>query len=278
MLRTGMWRGVSRIRSLCYHTSNEARRSHTPHSSMSKLVQRLERLGRDAPAPMGFGFSSRRQPTPQMLLLASCATAEEVSEEALAHLDGVLLTSSNPTDDVNAGDTPWGVMLPEAGADAIGPLRQKGCDFIALTAGGIHLDSLKDEDLGRVMVTPRDLSTERAHSLGDLPVDAVLLAEALSPPLTLQALMDLSALRGEIGKPALVFLSSVPSAWEVECLRDIGVDGVVMDASHASADELEALKQHILALPRRRPRGERPTPSVPQAALSSDADLDEDEP
>ena len=96
--------------------------------------------------------------------------------------------------------------------------------------------------------------------------------------MTLQALMDLSAIRGEIAKPALVLLSGVPSAWEVECLRDIGVDGVVMDAAHAGATELEAVKQHILALPRRKPRGERPAPSVSQPAVSAGADLDEDEP
>lgn len=213
-----------------------------------------------------------------MLLLASCAAPGELSPDALDHLDGLLLTSSNAADDVNAGDTPWGVMLPEVAPDAIGPLREKGCDFIALSAGGVHVDSLKDEDLGRVMVTPRDLSTERAHSLGDLPVDAVLLTEPLAPPLTLQALMDLSALRGEIGKPALVLLSSVPSAWEVECLRDVGVDGVVVDAAHAGAADLETLKQHILALPRRRPRGERPAPSVSHPPVSAGADLDEDEP
>ena len=244
---------------------------------MSKLVQRIERLGRDAPAPMGFGLSARRQPAPQMLLLASCAAPGELSQEALAHVDGVLLNSSNPDGEVKAEDTPWGVTLPEATADAIASLREKGCDFIALSAGGILLDALKDEEIGRVMVTPRDLSLERAHSLGDLPIDAVLLTEPLSPPMTLQALMDLSAIRGEIAKPALVLLSGVPSAWEVECLRDIGVDGVVMDAAHAGAAELEAVKQHILALPRRRPRGERPTPSVPQPAATAGADLDEEE-
>ena len=53
---------------------------------MSKLVQRLERLGRDTPAPMGFGLSARRQPPPQMLLLASCAAPGELSQDALAHL------------------------------------------------------------------------------------------------------------------------------------------------------------------------------------------------
>lgn len=245
---------------------------------MSKLVQRLERLGRDTPAPMGFGLSARRQPPPQMLLLASCSVPGELSQEALAHLDGVLVTSSDAKGEVRAEDTPWGVMLPEATADAVGALREKGCDFIALSAGGVHLDSLKDEELGRVMVVPRDISTEQAHSLGDLPIDAVLLTEPLSPPMTLQALMDLSAVRGEIARPALVLLSGAPSAWEIECLRDIGVDAVVMDAARTSADELEALKQHILALPRRRPRGERPAPSVPQPAATAGADLDEDEP
>ena len=244
---------------------------------MSKLVQHLERLGRDAPAPMGFGFSARRQPAPQMLLLASCAAPEGLTQEALSHLDGVLLTSLSAEGDIKTGDTPWGVMLPEVTADAIGCMREKGCDFIALSAGGVHLDSLKDEELGRVMMTPRDLSTEQAHSLGDLPIDAVLLAEPLSPPLTLQALMDLSALRGEIAKSALVLLSGVPSAWEVECLRDIGVDGVVMDTAHAGAAELEALKQHILALPRRRPRGDRAAPSISQPAVAASAELDEEE-
>ena len=75
-----------------------------------------------------------------------------------------------------------------------------------------------------------------------------------------------------------MLLSGIPSAWEVECLRDVGVDGVVVDAAHAGAAELEAVKQHILALPRRRPRGERPSPSVSHPPASASADLDEDEP
>ena len=118
---------------------------------------------------MGFGFSARREPAPQMLLLASCAAPGELPQEALAHLDCVLFTASDATDDVKTGDTPWGVMLPEAAADAVGPLREKGCDFIALTPGGVHLDSLKDEELGRVMVVPRTFPRSRPTAWATCP-------------------------------------------------------------------------------------------------------------
>ena len=247
---------------------------------MSKLLQRLDQIGRESPRPLGFGASAAREAVPAMLILALCKHSDRVTKETASGADALIFTDFPPSrsiNDLKKLGTPWGISLESYTPKSLESLRKAGCDFLVVANLEVKLDLLHGDEIGRFFQIPPNLSTDQARSIVDLPVDMVLLPGPLSPPLTLQQLLDLSTTRGEVGKPALVVLNELPSEWEIECLRDIGVDGLILDIRDAKSDALPSLKQRILHLPRRRSRAERTAPSVPSADQMHASELEEDE-
>ena len=113
---------------------------------MSKLIQRIEQVGKSTPAPLGFGVSARQQPSPAFAVIASTAVESKASTIGEGQADGVLFTPD--TVDIEAlaaaasclGDIPWGVRLQSADRTSVESLRGKGCDFIAFLPSGVALD------------------------------------------------------------------------------------------------------------------------------------------
>ena len=255
---------------------------------MSKLIQRIERLGKDTPAPLGFGAATRRKVAPTMVLLASTADPSAAAKLEGASLDGVLYVSSstNGTDLAKASeglkDVPWGAQVDNPTADQVKQLVDAGCDFITVTGMSASLEAMHYEDLGKFLVVKSDLKEEQSHSLEVLPVDAVVYADAISSPIDLDGLLKLAAFRGEVGCALLLPVSGTLTVWELECLREIGVEGVIVDLATTDVEALKTLAQAILDLPRRRSRSELSSPSLPRVSARAQAveedDDDDDEP
>ncbi|MCY4623821.1 MAG: hypothetical protein OXC99_02260 [Chloroflexi bacterium] len=250
---------------------------------MSKLIQRIERLGKDAPAPMGFGAAARRQPMPTMLLLAATAEPRAVANADGIALDGVIFRGDG-ADAAAASQAmqslpgvPWGAQVNALAADDVSALVDAGADFVSLTGLTSSLDALRNEDVGKLLVIPVDLKEEHAHSLEVMPVDAVVYADAVASPLTLEVLMHLATARCEIGRPFLLPVHGALTAWELECLREIGVEGVVADLETTNADALKALSEAIRGLPRRKSRSEGPSAVLPRINSRSHPQHDDDD-
>jgi hypothetical protein len=255
---------------------------------MSKLIQRIERLGKDTPAPLGFGAATRRKAAPTMVLLASIADPKAAAKLEGISLDGVIYTSSGAKGanlakaSSSLKDVPWGTQMETATADQVKELVDAGCDFISLTGTTASLSALQSEDLGKFLVVAADIKEQHAHSLEVLPVDAVTFADVVSSPLNLDSLIALASVRGEIGCPFLIKVSGTLSSWELECLREIGIEGVIVDLESTHIDALTALAKVIAELPRRRSRSEMASPSLPRVsaraqAVEPDDDDDDDE-
>jgi hypothetical protein len=250
---------------------------------MSKLIQRIERLGKDTPSPLGFGAATRRKAAPTMVLIGSINNLKAINKLEGVFMDGVLFStgSSNTTDLAKASsvlrDIPWGYQLENPTSDQVKELVEAGCDFITVTGLAAPLEALHNDDLGKFLIVPSDIKEEHAHSLEVLPIDAVVYAEAVSSPLNLESLLKLAAVRGEIGSAFLVPVKGPLSAWELECLRDIGIEGVIIDLASTDADGLKNLGQTILDLPRRRPRNEMLSPSLPRVSAHAQVMEDDDD-
>lgn len=244
---------------------------------MSKLIQRIERLGRAAPAPMGFGAAARQQVTPAMVLVGSTSDLGKLSDLGDSGLDAVLYRPPSGDADAAAkaadasGVLFWGVYSATPTTDGLHALEEKGCDFVALDALTVPIEALHQDEMGRLLIVSFELRKEDARALEPLPLDAVLLSEPLPSPLTLEHLLRLAMLRGEIGLPFLLPIAAPPSAWEVECLREVGVEGLVPDLDSATLEDLQSLTKAVRSMPRRRPRGERSTPTLPHVRVSARA-------
>ena len=242
---------------------------------MSKLIQHIGRLGKTAPAPMGFGAAARREATPAMVIVGATADRAGLGGLDTSSLDAVLYQPDSPGVASAAGDAKalgegtWGVSLDAPTAEGVQALVDAGCDFVVINGTDAPLAALHHEELGRILVVDYTLSKETARALDPLPLDAVLLSEPLSGPLSLEDLLRLSALRGEIALPFLLAVRGPFTAWDIESLREVGVEGLVPDLGTAGAEELAGLAKVVRGLPRRRNKGDRSAASLPRIRMAA---------
>ncbi len=239
---------------------------------MSKLLDRLDRISKGPVTQMGFGAAVRAEKTPPMVLVGrigktkGASTATALSEAGFdgAVLDGVPADDSGKVADSLKG-LPWGLKLEEVTTEQVAASREKGCDFLAFSSDKAFLEALSDDDNdkvddeeGRILCISADMDERALQVIDDLPVGAVLLSlDSVKPPLTMDHLLTIGAVRGCFSKYLLVELSGDLSPAELEGLRDIGVDGIVVDAGSMSKTALKQCKERLQGLSRRqrKPQG-----------------------
>ena len=237
---------------------------------MSKLLDRLDRISKGTANQMGFGAAVRAEKTPPMVLVGrigkakATATASALSEAGFdgAVLDGIPADDSGKITD-SLKDVPWGLKLEEVTTEQVAASREKGCDFLAFSSDKAFLEALSDNDKvddeeGRILCISADMDERVLQVIDDLPVGAVLLSlDSVKPPLTMDHLLTIGSVRGCFNKYLLVELSGDLSSAELEGLRDIGVDGIVVDASSMSKTALKQCKERLQGLSRRqrKPQG-----------------------
>ena len=241
---------------------------------MSKLIEHIEQLDRPTPAPLGFGAAARQKPIPPLIVLGSCTPLEKAPALGQNPADGLLFTPEAVDAEALAqaasglGDMPWGVRLHHGDWEAVNLLREKGCDFIAFLPSAVSLDALQGDEVGRLLVVTPDLAKEEANMLEDLPLDATLFSQTMPNELNVEKLLVLASQRSQIGKPFLLPVDRAPSPWELECLRDIGVEGLMLNLDVADVGELQTLRERVRELPRRKSRGERPAAYIPHVSFA----------
>jgi hypothetical protein len=162
------------------------------------------------------------------------------------------------------GGVPWGL----AGApDKAGGLP-RGCDFTVLPLTGLTAAAPAGEETGKLIEIEASLDDGLLRAVNDLPVDAVVAADALeeSGPLTWHRLMILAHVRHLINKPVIVPAAADISEADVKSLWDAGFDGIMVTAP---AERVAALADLIAALPpRTAPKKDKPNAVVPRAVSS----------
>jgi hypothetical protein len=238
---------------------------------MSKLLDRLDRISKGTVTQMGFGAAVRAEKTPPMVLVGRIGKAKAASTAAAlseAGFDGAVLDGVPADDSGKVADSlkglPWGLKLEEVTTEQVAASREKGCDFLAFSSDKAFLEALSDNDKvddeeGRILCISADMDERVLQVIDDLPVGAVLLSlDSVKPPLTMDHLLTIGSVRGCFNKYLLVELSGDLSSAELEGLRDIGVDGiVVVDAGSMSKTALKQCKERLQGLSRRqrKPQG-----------------------
>ena len=192
--------------------------------------------------------------------------AEDISKALASSLDNV----------------PWGIGVQELKGEQTSQYREQGCDFVAFSAERAFLEAFEDEETAYLLRVQADMDERYLRAIEDLPVDVVVLRlESLNLPLTIEHLITIGSVRNTFSKYLLLEMPGVPSSGELEGLRDIGVDGLVVDAIRLSAKKLQQLKDSLLALPRRqRSRSGKASAVLPHGAYappSSSSSEDDDE-
>lgn len=242
---------------------------------MSRLLDLLDRIARGAPSAMGFTAAAQRPtPTPLALLVWMEGQGDAMDTRALAEarVDAVVLPrGAQDASGLERQVKPleqfaWGVEVEGLGRERVEAYRDAGSDFLVFPLEGTQADALQEGDMARILRLPTGLEEATLRSLEDLPVDAILLCPSEPEgPMTLAHLAAIANVRGATSKYVLVQWGADLTARELEHLRNLGVDGVVVKVHQGTDAKLPALRAQIEALPKRRPRGEqRPAALIPR--------------
>ena len=259
---------------------------------MSRFIDKLNRLSRTVPQSIGFKAAQPVLTKPKIQLVASLA------EESIEHLvdfvtgaDAGLLRISKLSSGAKTlrkmsqalPDIPWGGWL-HGGQGDVKQITKAGCDFIVFPATSTPLAILQDDEAGKILEVEASLAEGLLRAAGELPIDAVLIADVQKEGdfLTWQHLMLFRRFADLLTKPLLVVVPSGVTAGELQTLWGAGVDGVVVEVRAGQPqDRLRELRQVIDELtfpsPRRREKVEPLLPRISAEAGIAAAEEEEEE-
>ena len=221
---------------------------------------------------MGFGAAARRDDRPRSILLMGTVTLRGMSRVSTVRkklVDALLITldsedSKELTDNADSLEgLIWGVSAPGIDQERIATLKEAGCDFIVFDSSA-NAAVLNDEDLGKIMRVGKDLSEGTAAAIHDLPIDGALLtADDLRLPLSVQDLIDIESVRGMLGKPFMVDVPTDLPTPELEVIRDTGTAALAVDILSKAVRELAERVDSLKPKRQRSGRRDELTPSVP---------------
>jgi hypothetical protein len=253
--------------------------------TMSKLLEKLERISEGSGQPIGFGAAVNRTKIAPMLIIASVPAANTqltgvVGKEGI---DAILITVENlakdkkvlaKIDNAKIG-VPWGVSMDAVTGEEIEQLIGMGCDYVIFGPARTPAAVLNEDKIGKVLKIDPTLTDGMIRAISRLSVDAVFLSPVSEeePHFTIQQLMAYERLAGGTGKHLLAaFPPGKPSA-DIESLWGLGVRGVAVDLTAEQPEQrLAQIKEAILKLPATRKKSkEKIRATLPVEKVSSEA-------
>lgn len=224
---------------------------------MSRFIDKLNRLSKAEPQPMGFRAAQPASPKPKIQLIASLA--QDDAEKLVGYVTGAdagLLRISKLSSGTKAlqkisqavSDIPWGGRLESSSPEDIKQMTMAGCDFVVFPATTTPLATPQNGEVGKILEVEASLNEGLLRATNELPIDAVLIAgeEKEGYFLTWQHLMLFQRFADLLTKPLLVFIPSKATTDELQALWEAGVEGVVVEVTTGQAqDRLKELRQAI---------------------------------
>lgn len=258
---------------------------------MSKFIEKLEKVARAAPQPMGFRAERTVSKLEKMVLIASLGQTDiDGVGDYVAGASAGLIRIANPTSGAdtlrqvreNGPDIPWGGWLRGTGREEVERLVKAGCDFVVFPADTTSLAAFQGDEVGKILQVEKSLSNELLRTLNDLPVDAVLIAVEPEKEqfLTWSDLMICQRFASSLSKPLLAFISSSVTAKELQALKEAGVNGIIVETGKGQPgqklSQLREMIDKLTASPHKRKRMDAILPHIGGEVGVEDEDFEDE--
>ena len=224
---------------------------------MSKLLDLLDRIREGAPTPLGFSVT-RPEKLPGMAVigLVSQDYAKGMAVVADQGLDAAMIAGADGPEGVKkAGeglkDKPWGARVTSLSQEEAQAYQDSGSDLLVFPLEGTAASALASEELARILCIEPNMEDRELRAVSSLPVDGFLLPlSQAGDSLTLADLAAVGSISRRSDKYFLLEVSRPPNGKDLEALRDIGVQGLVVDVASVSAESFKELKAALMEMPR----------------------------
>ncbi len=243
---------------------------------MSEFIERLLKVGAISSAPMGFGANRSSQKPPRMVL-AGLMDLESPRPDLQNLVDYIVIRVSSPTKTRLASakriasELVWGVWSSKLSGKSSSEIKEHGGDFYVIPDIDMPASLLSSEEIGKIAVVPFDLPDELCQSIGDLPIEAVLVSGLETKrELTLRDLMTIKVLGDSISKPMMVIRSTGLLEADLTMLQEAGVNGVMLTLEGTSLEDLGEFRDLLEKLPKRKVKKDVQTSAVGKTSVVAD--------
>jgi len=229
--------------------------------NMSRLLDLLQEISKETPAPIGFTAAKFRTKKPPLALIAQLPVDDpKLFEKAVASTDASLVKLEGLMGKEKAvkkavGQSkprPCGVRLENIQEDQISVLMDTGCDYLVFEVDATAAPVLNEDGIGKVLAVKPTIEENVARVLEDLAVDAILVESEGPGPVTVTHLVKYHAITSLLSKPVLVEVSLDISEGELRSLQGTAIDGVLVPVRDAKeAEKVLKLRELIESLPPR---------------------------
>ncbi len=244
---------------------------------MSKISERLNKLGQTERAGFGFGARAKNTKIPVILVGASVGNAGD-AEGLDADLFIVSPGSNGAAQKASIkGSELWGVSISGGSAEDIDAAVEAGADFLVVDGESAPGAALRDDDTGKGFVVGENVAEDRSKAIDAGPWDFLILdATKLALPLSVGSVLDIQEQLAKYSRHIFLRMAEVPDQANLELLRDIGISALIYNASSVAKKDLAALRATIADLEPRKPKSSAGA-MLPQQSDSSSQDADFDD-
>ncbi len=211
--------------------------------TMSKLMDKLQRISRGQPARIGFGSAAGRGKAPGIGLLAE-AESLDLAAQAAEHADAVVLLGAAATAGGDLKNTIAGVELGDDQAEA-----GEGTDFVIIETSS-DSSALRAREAAKLLRLPLDTPDATLRGVSALPVEALVVVEPPKGRLSVASLLGYLRLGAMAMRPVIVPLTPDFDAEQLVSIRDAGIAAVILPVkSSGDVAVLKKLRETIDAFP-----------------------------
>ena len=215
---------------------------------MSKLLDSFDQISQNSPQPIGFGRKAESIKKSPLLLIANVATDSDALLVSKSPIDAAILVDVTTKSQVaklskTLERTLWGVMPKVPKGENF-----KGSDFQVFNSELTPVSVLKVEDQSSILKIDPEMEDSTLRIIEDIPIDCFMLSLCENEDLRLTDLIQISRVRSVTGKWLLVHLKRFPGKTELEMLRDLGVNAIVIDLDNLDLKQIKSNYDLMLSL------------------------------
>ncbi len=213
---------------------------------MSKIADRLSKLGQTERTGFGFGIRATNQNVPVILLVAKIEKPEDsVGVPADVFILSAKIGGTAQSGPVNDAEL-WGVAVSSGPDKDIAIAIDSGADFVLVEDESAPGVTLIDDDVGTGFIIGTPVSDARSKAIESSPFDFLVLdGKHLRFPLDVRAVLDVQEQQALYSCHTFLEIQCIPEHSDLELLRDFGISGLIFDSKTANEIDLKNLKNLI---------------------------------
>ena len=248
---------------------------------MSDIIDLIGRLTTGPERRIGFA-QSQEQSTGQLPIIIAIADVTASGKNSIP-ADGVAsvvptLSSLKKHSDTKV-DLPWGIWDSKNTDKVITKICEDNAnkpDFIAFSADILSLELMRQTDIAKILRIPLSISTDSLLDMSNVPIDAITVCIEDNTKVSSETIGRLGTIRSIIDKPLLLELPSDIPITLLSLIKDLGVEGLVVDTSDNDFTSITKIRDLINSIPKKEKRSEKKGPNAAiGGALSYSVTADE---